>query len=289
MASLPGRRTVAKFLVGGTAVAIFAACTGPQWTVPSSSGSKPGPTAAAVSAGGVPSPADTSVTGASAAPAAPSAGPGPTPSDSPVHALTTQFSLTDPSSPWVLVNKHHPLNPAAYEPQDLVRPQVPLGNGGEAALLRAEAADAAGRMFAAAAAAGTAMTLLSSYRSYDTQIALYNSYVAGFGGADADTKSARAGYSEHQTGLALDIGDAGGACAFDPCFAVQPAALWAAANGHLFGFIVRYQLGNDGMTGFFAEPWHLRYVGVELATDVLAKGFVSYEEYLGLEAAPTYL
>ncbi|WP_434614841.1 M15 family metallopeptidase [Arthrobacter sp. A5] len=289
MATLPGRRTVAKFLVGGTALAIFAACTAPARPVPSSSSaSKPGTTAAAAPGADGP-PAGASVSGESTAPSPQPAGGAPSPAASPAHALTATFSLTDPSSPWVLVNKHHPLNPVGYEPPDLVQPQVVLGSGGETALLRVEAADAAGRMFAAAAAAGAAMTLLSSYRSYDTQLALYNNYVAGFGSDDADTKSARAGYSEHQTGLALDIGDAGGACAFDPCFAEQPAAAWAAGNCHRFGFIVRYQLGKDGMTGFFAEPWHLRYVGVELATDLVAKGYGSYEEYLGLEPAPAYL
>ncbi|MCZ2404107.1 D-alanyl-D-alanine carboxypeptidase family protein [Paenarthrobacter sp. Z7-10] len=209
-------------------------------------------------------------------------------SDSPVHALKRQFSLTDPNSPWVLVNKHHPLHPAKYEPADLVSATVPAGSGGGAALLRAEAANALARMVAAAATAGAGITVLSSYRSYGTQVSLYNGYVAGTGVADADTKSARPGYSEHQTGLAFDIGDSGGACAFDPCFADQPAAAWAAANAHGYGFLIRYQLGRARVTGYLAEPWHLRYVGVELAADLVARRFTTFEEYLGLPAAPDY-
>ncbi|MBG0740032.1 D-alanyl-D-alanine carboxypeptidase family protein [Paeniglutamicibacter antarcticus] len=304
MPSLPGRRTVAKYLVGGAAVAIFAACTAPAKPTPSNtagSGSSPRPvagvqgtTAAGPAADSAPLDA-TSDVGAAVAPVSPAEpwappGPGPVPSPgSPVHALKTKYSLSDPNSPWVLVNKHLPLHPLSYEPPDLVRPALPPGGGGESALLRTEAAAAAARMFEAAGAAGAAMTLLSSYRSYDTQVGLYGGYAAQTGRADADTKSARAGYSEHQTGLALDIGDASGFCSLNSCFAATPAAVWAAANCHLFGFIVRYQLGHDGVTGFYAEPWHLRYLGVELATAIVAQGFSSYEEFLGVEAAADYL
>lgn len=205
-----------------------------------------------------------------------------------MHALKRQFSLTDPTSPWVLVNKRHQLNPVSYEPADLRSPAMPSGTGGEAALLRAEAGTALVRMAAAAALDGVGITLLSSYRSYSTQVAVYNGYVASTGVADADTKSARPGYSEHQTGMAFDVGDAGGACAFDPCFANQPTAVWAAASAHRYGFLVRYQARRSGVTGYLAEPWHLRYVGIELASDLMARGFRTFEEYLGLPAAPGY-
>ncbi|MCY0904439.1 M15 family metallopeptidase [Arthrobacter sp. H14-L1] len=312
MPSLPGRRTVAKYLVGGAALTVFAACTAPAKPMPSKTGgpvpgSSPGPAAggemptaagppadgaplaAATDGGAVAGPAAPAPPASQAEPWAPPAS-GPVPSrGSPVHALKTKYSLSDPNSPWVVVNKHLPLNPLSYEPPDLVRPALPPGSGGEAALLRAEVAAAASRMFVAAAAAGAPMTLLSSYRSYDMQAALYGGYAAQTGGADADTKSARAGYSEHQTGLALDIGDANGLCNLNPCFATAPAAAWAGANCHLFGFTVRYQLGHDGVTGFYAEPWHLRYLGVEMAADIVAKGFGSLEEFLGIEPAAAYL
>ena len=112
------------------------------------------------------------------------------------------------------------------------------------------------------------MTLASGYRSYGTQVVTYNGYVAARGQADADTASARPGYSEHQTGWAFDIGDGGGACGFQPCFADQPAAVWAKANGHRFGFVVRYPWMFHPITGYYYEPWHLRYIGVEAATDM---------------------
>lgn len=133
------------------------------------------------------------------------------------------------------------------------------------------------------------MTMLSGYRSYETQVGLYASYAAQSGAALADTYSARPGYSEHQTGLAMDIGALDGSCPLQYCFVQQPAAIWAAANAHRYGFILRYQLGHNAVTGFYAESWHYRYVGVELAVDLVARHYTTLEEYLGKPAAPAYL
>jgi len=215
--------------------------------------------------------------------------PSPAPSPSPSAALARQFSLDDPASQWVIVNKHRPLQPADFVPADLVRPAVAISAAGEAALLNSTTAAAAEAMFAAAAQDGVALVLASGYRSYSTQVTTYNGYVAARGQADADTASARPGHSEHQTGWAFDIADGGGACSFQPCFADQPAASWAKANGHRFGFVVRYPWMLHPITGYYYEPWHLRYVGVEAATDMLNRGIGTLEEYFGLEAAPGYL
>lgn len=222
-------------------------------------------------------------------PAVPPAAPEAAPSPSPSAELPRQFSLTDPASPWLIVNKRRPLVPAAYAPADLVRPAVAMTASGEAALLNSTTAAAAEAMFAAAARDGVSMVLASGYRSYATQVATYNGYVAARGQADADTASARPGYSEHQTGWAFDIADGNGACGFQPCFADQPAAVWAKANGHRFGFVVRYPWMFHPITGYYYEPWHLRYIGVEAATDMASKGIFTLEEYFGAEAAPGYL
>lgn len=203
-------------------------------------------------------------------------------------ALPRQFSLTDPASPWVVVNKHRPLSPPDYAPADLVQPKVRLAASGEAVLLNSTTAAAAEAMFAAAARDGVVMVLASGYRAYGTQVVTYNGYVAARGQADADTASARPGYSEHQTGWAFDIADGGGACGYQPCFADQPAAVWAKANGHRFGFVVRYPWMFHPITGYYYEPWHLRYIGVEAATDMAKRGISTVEEYFGLEAAPGY-
>jgi D-alanyl-D-alanine carboxypeptidase len=188
-----------------------------------------------------------------------------------------------------VVNKHRPLVPADYVPADLVQPAVAATASGESTLLNSTTAAAAQAMFAAAAQEGVTMVLASGYRSYATQVATYNGYVASRGQADADTASARPGYSEHQTGWAFDIADGGGACAFQPCFADQPAAVWAKANAHRFGFVVRYPWMFHPITGYYYEPWHLRYIGVEAATDMVNRGINTLEEYFGVEAAPGYL
>ncbi|MET3809533.1 D-alanyl-D-alanine carboxypeptidase [Arthrobacter sp. UYEF3] len=199
-----------------------------------------------------------------------------------------KYSLTDPASQWVVVNKHRPLSPADFAPADLVQPAVRLAVSGDAALLNRSTAAAAEHMFADAAAAGVVLTLASGYRSYATQTATYNGYVNTRGRDEADTASARPGYSEHQTGWSFDIGDGGGACSFQPCFADQPAAGWAKENAHRFGFVVRYPWMLHPITGYYYEPWHLRYIGVEAAGDMHSRGIGTLEEYFGLEPAPAY-
>ncbi|MFE8884709.1 D-alanyl-D-alanine carboxypeptidase family protein [Pseudarthrobacter enclensis] len=277
------RRSFARFLAVGAGLTVLTACTpeAPQ-AVPSSSAPAP--------ASPVPSPAPVPTT-AAPAPEAATVGetpPSATAAPSPSAALPRQFSLTDPASPWVVVNKHRPLVPAAYAPADLAGPAVRTSATGESALLNSTTAAAAEAMFAAAARDGVVMVLASGYRSYATQVTTYNGYVASRGQADADTASARPGYSEHQTGWSFDIADGGGACAFQPCFADQPAAVWAKANGHRFGFVVRYPWMFHEITGYYYEPWHLRYIGVEAATDMVNRGINTLEEYFGVGAAPGY-
>jgi hypothetical protein len=116
----------------------------------------------------------------------------------------------------------------------------------------------------------------SGYRSYDTQNGLYWSYVSSYGQQEAYTFSARPGYSEHQTGLAYDLMHTSGALVTN-----QPEADWIAQNAHRYGFIVRYQEGKEGITGYVAEQWHLRYIGDE-AEKIYESG-LTLEEYLGIE------
>jgi D-alanyl-D-alanine carboxypeptidase len=263
-------------------MAALAACT-PDNAVPSPAAAN-APSTATASPAVTPSSAPTT----DPAPLTPAASAEPA-SAAPSKAVATQHSLTDPTSPWVIVNKHRPLNPQDFVPADLVQPKVRLAVSGEASLLNSTTAAAAETMFGAAATEGVIMTLASGYRSYSTQVATYGGYVASTGQAAADRASARPGHSEHQTGWSFDIGDGGGACSFQPCFAEQPAAVWAKANAHKFGFVVRYPWMFHDTTGYFYESWHLRYVGVEAASDMASRGIATLEEYFGLEAAPDYL
>lgn len=199
-------------------------------------------------------------------------------------------NIANPASPLVLVNKTHPLKPVDYIPADLVTLSVSTTGSTEPAQLRAEAAAAVERMFAAAAAQGVSISIKSSYRSFATQVSVYNGHVAAKGAAAADASSARPGFSEHQTGFALDIGDAnsGTDCDFTFCVADTAAGKWVAAHGADYGFVVRYSVGQESTTGYLAEPWHLRYLGVAVAQDMRVRGIQSYEDYLGLPGAPGY-
>lgn len=121
----------------------------------------------------------------------------------------------------------------------------------------------------------------SGFRSYSYQESLYNQYLASNGQESADTFSARPGYSEHQTGLAFDLIQPNGAL-----LESKPEADWIEANAHRYGFIVRYPLGKESITGYMAEPWHLRYIG-EKASDIYASG-LTLEEYLGVSGGISY-
>jgi D-alanyl-D-alanine carboxypeptidase len=198
---------------------------------------------------------------------------GPAPFDRTLH------SIDDPASIWVVVDKAEPLSPPDYAPDDLVA----VGGGHQ---LRAEAAAAMRRMFADAAAQGLPMQVDSAYRSYSYQQGVFSSAVSRLGRAQALRASARPGFSEHQTGLSADIG--GGGCDIDSCFAGTRAGRWVAENGHRYGFVIRYPEGEEAVTGYKYEPWHVRYVGVELATAMEESGVATLEEFFGLPAAPTY-
>lgn len=218
----------------------------------------------------------------------------PTPSESPAPVAPvpvepefdrTAHSIDDPASLWVVSNKLRPLNPVDFAPPDLVMPEGVENEFTQP--LREPAARAIEQLVQGASAAGLQLRIISAYRPYATQVALYNGYVARDGQAAADTYSARPGHSEHQTGLAVDLDDFSG-CYLAVCFAQTPAGAWVAEHAAEYGFVIRYPDGAEGITGFMFEPWHLRFVGVELAAEMRASGTATLEEFFGLPAAPGY-
>lgn len=254
-------------------------------TAPDTPGTIPAPIQRA------PSPSESEVP--SSAPAAPSPSPEPSvaPSTSPpAEPRPEAAGLSDPSSVTVVVNKRRPLNPIDYFPSGLVLPAVPLAVQEPNALLRGDTAAAVEELFEAAANDGVGLTMVSGYRSYQDQVSTYEHWVAQRGGntAEADRISARAGFSEHQTGLAFDVGQSDGACTLSSCFADTAAGQWMTANAHRFGFIQRYPSGAEGITGFSGESWHYRYVGVDVAEAMRDEGVATLEEYFGLPPAPGY-
>ena len=138
-------------------------------------------------------------------------------------------------------------------------------------------------MQADAATQGIGLSIISGYRSYSRQSTLYNNYVSRDGKAAADTYSARAGHSEHQTGLAADINS------LDQSWINTPEGKWLNDNCYKYGFIIRYPKGKESITGYMYEPWHIRYVGEDIATAIYNNGnWLSLEEYLGINSVYNY-
>lgn len=214
--------------------------------------------------------------GASAYDAVPAA-PSPSPVRSPAPVLA-EHSTTDPASPWVVVNKVHPISPLDF------RPDVSIVRGYQVASV---AADALARLLDDSDRAGLGFKIASAFRSYAYQQQVHDATVASRGRAEAERVSARPGHSEHQTGLAVDLVtplDPG--CDFDLCFADTPGGRWLARRAWRYGFVVRYRVGDEDVTGYQPEPWHLRYVGRPLAAELHRTGTTTLEEYFGITGGP---
>ena len=195
-------------------------------------------------------------------------------------------SLGDPAHVWSIVNKTRPFEPEDFQPASLTKPAVrDIGAGN----LRADASASLDAMFDAAAAAGAGeLGLDSGYRSYRTQHTTYQRLVSAKGAGEADMVSARPGFSEHQSGLAADVTACSSGCVGLESFAGTPQQQWVAAHSWEFGWIVRYEDECTSITGYSPEPWHLRYIGTQLATAYHAGGWRTLEEFFGLPPAPDY-
>jgi D-alanyl-D-alanine carboxypeptidase len=172
----------------------------------------------------------------------------------------------------VVVNKTHPL-PASY------RPELGIVRGYQVAPPVIEPLT---RLLRDAADDGVRFKIASAFRSYGYQQGVYEQQVARRGRAAADRISARPGHSEHQTGLAVDLvtpRDPG--CNLSECFARRPGGRWLATRAWRYGFVVRYRADTEHITGYQAEPWHLRYVGAALARHLHATT-ATIEEFFGV-------
>lgn len=176
---------------------------------------------------------------------------------------------------YMIVNKTYSL-PSNYIPQDT---EVPVTSEWSTKSLNKELMEAYRQLQSAASSNGLNIYISSGYRSYNTQKNLYNNYVAKDGKAQADKYSARAGYSEHQTGLCFDLNT------IDDSFQYTDEGIWVNQNAYKYGFIIRYPKGKESITGYQYESWHLRYVGRELAEKLYNNGnWITMEEYFGIDS-----
>jgi zinc D-Ala-D-Ala carboxypeptidase len=198
------------------------------------------------------------------------------------------YTLDSASSIWVVVNKGRVL-PSSFVPANLVVPNVSLrlNTSNPEMHVRADAAAAIEKMFAAAKQGDINLMLASGYRSYSEQVTLYASYVKISGTSGADTYSARPGHSEHQTGLAADIEPLSRTCEVEQCFENTPEGKWLAGNSYKFGFIIRYPQNGQNLTGYEYEPWHIRYIGNELSQQIHQTG-LTLEQFFDLPVYKDY-
>lgn len=196
--------------------------------------------------------------------------PAPTPEPTKVPAdIDSNDSLTR------LVNKKHLLD-ESYVPADLTTVDVHCDHPQQ---LRKEAADALKQMFDAAIEDEIYFKLISGYRSYAEQRSLWYTYLEKFGQTHTSRIDSYPGASDHQLGLAADIGNWNGNCQLNSCFSQYSTYQWLKEHAHEYGFIERFPNQKESITGVMYSPWHWRYVGVEEATGIHDAGGISMEEY----------
>lgn len=196
-----------------------------------------------------------------------------------VDPIVDKIDIINDESETVLVNKFNSLS-EDYIPSDLVTVSVPtILENPEVNQLREVADHALTSMFATAEEENLFLFARSGFRSYNTQVHLFNGYAEKHGEEAANTYSAKPGFSEHQTGLVMDVTSESVQFQLTEQFGDTPEGKWIAEHAHQFGFIIRYPQGKEDITGYIYEPWHLRYVGKDVATAIY-ESKLTYEEFL---------
>jgi zinc D-Ala-D-Ala carboxypeptidase len=193
--------------------------------------------------------------------------------------------VTNANESSVVVNKQRSL-PDGYVPQNLVEPNIRFSfkEKSEKKLMQDVAARALEQLFAKAAEDKIDIYGISAYRSYATQKSLFEYYVKTQGEKSARQYSAQPGQSEHQTGLSIDVSSPSAKLSLEEVFANTKEGKWLAEHCAEFGFIIRYPKGKESITGYNYEPWHIRYVGKEIAQEIMSQG-LTLEEYFS-DAVP---
>lgn len=225
----------------------------------------------------------------------------PTPVEDNTQEEVTSFEVTkeepfvpateidlDPSSITVFVNKEYAL-PKDYKPEKLVTPDVVFNliTYDERTLMRPEAATALEKLFDAAKRDGIILYGISGYRSYQRQYGIFTNNIVHKGKTYTLRYSAVPGTSEHQTGLSIDVSAKSLDYKLSANFASSPEGIWLAKNAHNYGYIIRYPKGNEQITGYAYEPWHIRYVGKGLA-GYLYENNLTLEEYYNYTPSPGF-
>jgi len=197
------------------------------------------------------------------------------------RAIVDDYTKLD--SQWLVVSKTHPIS-VDYVPAGLKIPDVATrtDKSDDERSVRSDIEQPLINLFSAASTAGYQLMIGSGYRSAALQQIYYNSSVNSIGVDATNQAIAVPGTSEHQTGLAFDVSTVSRTCYLDSCFGTTADGVWLADNAYQYGFILRYPSGKEDITGYQYEPWHFRYVGIDLATAL-------HESGLTLDEALPYL
>ncbi|MDF2556596.1 MAG: carboxypeptidase [Bacillales bacterium] len=196
------------------------------------------------------------------------------------NLLSVNYEIVrNPESRTVLVNKLNALNPD-YVPKNLIVPEIPFSftEFRPQKLMRADAANALEALFAKAKQEGIELNAISGYRSYEYQHKLFSRNIKA--NPKANLFSSRPGESEHQTGLAIDISSPSVDNRLVQSLGETKEGKWLEANAPEFGFIIRFPKEKENITRYRYEPWHIRYVGKDVAKRIMDNN-LTLEEYLG--------
>ena len=186
-------------------------------------------------------------------------------------AAYTEPNIVEKFSVDMLINKYNRLSDD-FEPDKLV--EIDSNYRNDNMQMGAKVAvDAFIEMYRAAASEGLGLVINSGYRSYNEQQEICNTYRSLYGDNYVKNYVSFPGFSEHQTGLAFDIGSTS-----SNVFAESKEYQWMLKNAHKYGFILRFPKRGENITGFKTEPWHYRYVGKEIANYIYENN-ITFEEY----------
>lgn len=199
------------------------------------------------------------------------------------------IDLGDPSRSWVVVNKARPLDPAGFAPASTAAPASMTNADPSRYRVRTDVAPSLAALAQAARDAGMGdLGLNNGFRPYSSQERLHRESVGRLGLEAGERLTLRPGYSEHQTGLAADVMACDTGCGTLESFGGTALGEWVRKHSWEHGWIVRYLPDRTDVTGIDSEPWHLRYIGPELARAYHDGGWTTLEEFFGLPAAPAY-
>lgn len=200
-----------------------------------------------------------------------------------IPAIVEDYNIT--GSIWMLVNKTNPISTNYIPSVSILSGFTDTNKGINEQSIRTDIHKHSIDLFNSAAAAGYQLMIGSGYRSAATQSSILQREISIYGEEAAKMSVAQPGQSEHQTGLAVDIVPSSRDCYIQECFKDMPEGIWLAENAHKFGFILRYPSGKEGLTGYGFEPWHFRFVGIDLATALYESGLTLEESWPYLQSA----